>query len=97
MGLSDYIDNLDTKNEFQFFNFQDLSNMNKVFDYYKKYAEKILNFNNSEGNIYNKKVEKFFEWNYAWDFSINAGSREKFYKEQLQLNDGTICIFLSMG
>jgi len=39
MGLSDYIDNLDTKNEFQFFNFQDLSNMNKVFDYYKKYAE----------------------------------------------------------
>lgn len=53
MGLSDYIDNLDTKNEFQFFNFQDLSNMNKVFDYYKKYAEKILNFNNSEGNIYN--------------------------------------------
>ena len=59
MGLSDYIDNLDTKNEFQFFNFQDLSNMNKVFDYYKKYAEKILNFNNSEGNIYNKKVTKF--------------------------------------
>ena len=58
MGLSDYIDNLDTKNEFQFFNFQDLSNMNKVFDYYKKYAEKILNFNNSEGNIYNKKVYK---------------------------------------
>lgn len=91
MGLSDYIDNLDTKNEFQFFNFQDLSNMNKVFDYYKKYAEKILNFNNSEGNIYNKKVNKVFEWNYAWDFSINAGSREEFYKEQLQLNEGTIC------
>lgn len=91
MALSDYIDNLDTKNEFQFFNFQDLSNMNKVFDYYKKYAEQILALNNSESNVYNKKVNKAFDWNYAWNFSINAGSRENHYTEQLQLSEGTIC------
>lgn len=36
-------------------------------------------------------MNKVFEWNYAWNFSINAGSREDCYREQLQLNEETIC------
>lgn len=90
MDLSEYMANLDTKNEFQFFNFEDLSNMNKVFDYYKKYAEQLLALYNSQDNIYNQKIDKVLNWQYVWNSSLNAGSREYRYMEQLDINEGTI-------
>lgn len=44
-----------TRNEFQYFNIDNPNNMNKVYDYYSKYAETLIHSMRPDNNIFNKK------------------------------------------
>lgn len=79
-----------TRNEFQYFNIDNLDYMNKVYDYYVKYAQSLIDMMSPENNIFNEKNIKELDFSYAWESRLNAGSHESGRRDIIRINEGTI-------
>lgn len=85
MEIKEYLDKGNTQNKFRFFD----QNM-KCYEYYQKYAMSLIDKLKPENNPFNTKNIKQLNFNYLWDESVNAGSLENEYKDDITVNEGTI-------
>lgn len=75
-----------TMNEFRY-NFQE---PDVCFDYYRKYTNLLIEELQPKNNKFNLKSIKQLNFNYLWDDSVNAGSREFKELDMISVNEGTI-------